>query len=596
MQRYSCSVSNFSELADKFLLFCASAYDNYDWTLLRRKYDDYYGATVAIPLADYRKNTDMVTPIYIIESECCYRYSRWDSVTRRVYPTRHLYNILKYIYPNATISCKIINTIDGTVKARNIIDTAPSGSIVYLNFSSIERQLSNISDLKSYLDVFSNACMVKGLDLYLGYADISLPVYNGDLAVFLENYIYEDMPRKIINFSEYIRHLDDLTYAITDNAIYRTDNYDGLGLDSSNSVKAMSPYIYKLYTRYILNQVFKIAREEYYLSIMYNKIESNTYYKFLHNYSKYMSEEFNIDATNHGRRSLRSKYGPNNPFKHVGQMMSVGIHTSYDPELWMCEQGGITCKYEEDLQVNDANLLDFWIFDSGVPLKQVKIPYYPTTGCPWITISNENISDYGIGTDNKIHAYFTRYDYGGTITIRVSDKNGVKPDIWQNIVFGKFNYQHDTFNINQYYCAGGNTALCPDVWKYYAESWIDGYSYDLDMKNSSLVNSNILYTAKFQKGTFTNFRVNTGDGQWQDLYQVTQHYKRYNYLQENGIPYAPPYYGVPLTKPAYVTNSNLHTSFVDWHNKIDTYRIKESYSHRKYMTSPIAPLTVYFNW
>lgn len=308
-----------------------------------------------------------------------------------------------------------------------------------------------------------------------------------------------------------------------------------------------------------------------------------------------MIEEFNYDQYLHGGWSIRSKYGSNPPniFKNTGQLVSVGVHTSYDPYLWMCEQGGITCKKEEDEQINDLDLMDFWAFFNGTPNKRVKPPVFPTTGCPWFTISNKNITEYGL-SDFGARLYITRIGSSFILTIRLIHSKAQLPDVWQSITFGEFVGRQDGYNIDQFYCAGGNQALSPDSWTYFATSHIIGLQMDLDMKNSSLVNSNILHPAKFDKENMSNFRIMNGEGTWEDIYSATQGYEEYQYLDSDGNPTIFTW-GVPLKKPNFDVGNNLNTAipYMLWQNKIDTYTINKYDLKKNDMSGKIDPLTVY---
>lgn len=426
------------------------------------------------------------------------------------------------------------------------------------------------------MDDLDYECYQRGIDVEYVYAPSILYIRSKSYVEsisfinFLNNYITKYTKSKVHNFfTDILNKFDSSflskiysTYALKDN----TANYI-----------AYNKSISSLLTRYLMNKLFHTSVGEIFVSFHYNEITSSTYYNFIYNNDEYMSEE--LDKLQASYRSIRSKYSPLNPFRNSGSLVSVGVHTSFDYDVWMCEQGGINCKKEEDEQINDINLLPFWIFTYGTPSKRLDPAVYPTTGCPWFTMSTGNRSKYLISSDNPIHYYFVKDNSNSTITIRFCDGHGQLADVWQTISFGKLEQSFDGFNINPLYCVGGNSALSPDTWTYYVHSHVEGLSYDLDFKNPSLVNSNFLHPTKFGSANLSNFRVMVNSGEWRDMYAHYQTFSTYQYYSLSSVIYQ---WGVPLNAPTDTIGNSTHTAYPfgsPIRDRIDTYSVKK----REYM-------------
>jgi len=592
MFSYRYDIKSFNDIVPSFLDFCAFFDYNQDNIIINYNYDTWHGATVAIPISDYAVEDEVTDTIYLLGDPTFYslfficnrNYSRYANKW-------YLGNTLKRIYPNSNVVVENQLSISDYI---TMLSGLSDSKVIYVFGNNIDNRYGGISGLFDYLDEINAVCLSNNLDLYLVYAPTE--EHSDELYNAIESYVYQDKPRKILNFYselfdtrlDMLDALNQNTYQLTDyRSIYGDQTYVGIPTYSRNAIA--------LFTRFILSNVFHKDREEYYVSLMYRDNPKSLYSQLFTTYDEYMIEEFNYDQYLHGGWSISSKYGSNPPniFKNTGQLVSIGVHTSYDPYLWMCEQGGITCKKEEDEQINDLDLMDFWAFFNGTPNKRVKPPVFPTTGCPWFTISSKNITEYGL-SDFGAKLYITRVGSSFILTIRLIHSKAQLPDVWQSITFGEFVGRQDGYNIDQFYCAGGNQALSPDSWTYFATSHIIGLQMDLDMKNSSLVNSNILHPAKFDKENMSNFRIMNGEGTWEDIYSATQGYEEYQYLDEVGNPTIF-IWGVPLKRPNFDVGNNLNTAtpYMLWQNKIDTYTINKYDLKKNDMSGKIDPLTVY---
>ena len=477
--------------------------------------------------------------------------------------------------------------IDYVGNSHNNIDKL----IVFVNRLGFESGGRNNSEFVRNVEELDYECYVRGIDVEYVYApsviDINSKSYVESISFinFVNNYITKYTKLKINNFFTDVLNKFDGSFL---SKVYS----DYANKESTKNHIAYNKSIADLLTRYLMNEIFHSSVEEVFVSFHGNSINSSTYYNFIYNNDEYMSEE--LIKLQVAQRSIHSKYGSLNPFRNSGDLVSIGMHTSFDYDVWMCEQGGITCKKEEDEQINDINLLPFWVFSSSSPSKRLDPVVYPTTGCPWFTVSTNNKSKYMISSDNPIHYYFVKDNSNSTITIRFCDGHGQLADVWQTISFGKLDRVTDKYNINPLYCVGGNSALSPDTWTYYNHSHIEGLSYDLDFKNPSLVNSNFLHPTKFGSANLSNFRVMVNSGEWRDIYAHHQTFSTYQYYTLSGVNYN---WGVPLNEPTDNIGSSTHTAYPfgsSIRDRIDTYSVKKSGCVDKFASSgQLDRLTVY---
>lgn len=301
----------------------------------------------------------------------------------------------------------------------------------------------------------------------------------------------------------------------------------------------------------------------------------------------YQSEKYNhsIDYPSVVRHVF-GKYGSTdreNAFKNTGEFLAVGLHTTFDKNIWMCEQGGITCTKEATEQINDLNLLGW---RSSVTDRQsgdtneggeVQLPVFPGTGCPWFTLSDKNKADFEIDTYG-IDYWFTKSNCDATITFKVKNvQQGY--DIYQSISLGMMsNVPNDSYMF-PLYIAGGNQALSQDIYVYVPikgkyPTYKVGNIYDLDIQNICLSNSNLLHPAKFYNANMSNFRILSPEGEWKDIYSCSQgaQVKAYHYCSGPTLNW-----GVGLLDPVF--DGNLYHSAVpfmsDIRHKIDTYTVNK---------------------
>ena len=322
----------------------------------------------------------------------------------------------------------------------------------------------------------------------------------------------------------------------------------------------------------------------FYISLQHTTVTPTTYSDWiLKTPGYYQSETFSGGKDKH----IVYYFGPNgglNPFKDTGEFIAIGLHTLYDENLWMCEQGQITCEKEATEQVNRQNLGDFHYncsYNGSSYGGQSPYLSFPGAGCPWITLSDKNKKDY-ITHDTPIKYWFTKTDTDATITYTIQGI-GDKIPRWSSISFGMLKlFKNENYQF-PLYVAGGNQALTQQIFRWvqmhsgsYSFQYIN--TYCLDMSNIALSNSNLLYPTKFNHSEVSNFRILAPDGEWKDIFTKEQlavieaeftcgTATNYTYALQEAKPYTDEHCGIPFCSEFdYMT---------------DTYRVKESYNKLK---------------
>lgn len=291
----------------------------------------------------------------------------------------------------------------------------------------------------------------------------------------------------------------------------------------------------------------------FYISLCYHNITSSSYTDFKNHKSCYMTgttKNWNI-ITNGDTRYVRTPKGVVNLFKNTGEICQIMLHTTFDTNLWACEQGGCTCKHFADYPVDDEigfcktySSIQTQVRSNGKKYHQAtwrnvgkptcrweSNPVFPGTGTPWFCISTENKSEFDTETVGYRY-YFTRTDYTATITIRIAGTETLD-DVWQSMSFGCM----DTPHLDQYrfplYVAGGSQAVSPKVNYYQRQDATDSYDtnlglmYDLNILNIMWMNSTLLTPCEANKNGYSNFRVLSPEGVWKSICAMNQSYSAY---------------------------------------------------------------------
>lgn len=579
-------VADYNELCKKILQFFPKGNAKVaEWELLDNRYDSFFGATFGIPMSGREIDNEFNKRITIIADGLILNYCDIlsDDDGYRYNANLRLDLVLKTVFPNAEIN--VIYSTKNRLQFVYDYITTKALETDYLIFNGVEQEFissNSLSTVDNLVEAIASYCREKNITSIC----INTPIHREAITycerVDIEYYkfdyyisLYEELCRVYGN---------DVAYNILSKSGYNTiaminhsSNYDieyNIRLDNSTVADSefyqnvdfyCVPYekrIYNLLIRYVMDKVFGKGLFEVYFSFMYQNITSDSYPHWLRDMNEYMSEEYDHSLY---LKSIATKYGSTNrenPFRNSGEFVSFGLHTSYDMNLWMCEQGSITCNYEEDRQINDIKLLPAYEFRRGHPYRPLDLPYYPTTGCPWLTHSTEDMSNFHISSINKIVYYFTKHSHGGTITVRFHDSQDKQPDTWQSVHFGAEYIQDQDLHM---FVAGGNQALSPDSWIYYRQSYVTGLSYDLSLQNISLSNSNLLTPTKLHDANLSNFRV-FSKGKWRDYYKLIQDFKTVPYFVWSG---PPPAYGVPLESPSSYSNTGMNLA------SLDTYTVEK---------------------
>lgn len=589
-------VLNYDELSKKIMKFFVKGNAKVDeWELLDDSYDSFLGATLGIPLEHREVDTSFDKKITIIaDSLVLNYYDNLEDGKNRSNLTNRLDLVLKHVFPNATVDV-VFNTHNRLQFVYDYITTKDLDTD-YLIFNGINYEYlvtGSINSLNNLIPAITSYCKGKNIITVaidtpcrlIGSANV---LQEANWYVDLYDYyisFWQELCRRYGNnvFNEMIdtsRTLSSVSYDSQYNPKFPTRNNSKYSYSSDNYSDVYKKKYYNLLIRYVMDRVFGKGLFEVYFSFVYQNITNNSYAHWLRDMNDYMSEEYDHSTFD---RVVMTKHGSGNrenAFRNTGEFIAVGLHTSYDMNLWMCEQGDITCNYEEDRQINDIKLLQAHEFRQGHPTKPIDLPYYPTTGCPWITHSTQDMSNFHISATNKIIYYFTKHSHGGTITVRFHDAAKKENDAWQSVQFGAA-YQV-TSNLNLY-VAGGNQALSPESWTYYEYSHHEGLSYDLSIQNIALSNSNALTPTQLHKANMSNYRV-FSSGKWRDYYKYSQDYKTVRYFSFTN---PPPIWGVPLEEPTGYGNMGMNKASVDTYlaNYCEDKYKSSMTLHRLYMSS-----------
>lgn len=271
----------------------------------------------------------------------------------------------------------------------------------------------------------------------------------------------------------------------------------------------------------------------FYISLCFRQITKSSYGSWLWGEDYYHAESYDHTVEDAYYYYTRvTKYGGGNGgenvFKDTGQILQVGLHTTFDENLWMCEQGNITCEAEAEAQIGGPNLMRGRLIrypkKKGDPSEQaIDMPNYPGTGCPWFTYSDDNEEMFNFGTLGATY-WFTKGNYNASITICY---HGVV-DVYQTMVFGRMGNTHNKSHLLPLYIAGSNQALKEDVYVYNPSvpgshpTNVSGNSFYLNILNPAMSNSNPMHPTKFNGATLSNFRVLSSDGRWKNIYAHSQ--------------------------------------------------------------------------
>lgn len=300
--------------------------------------------------------------------------------------------------------------------------------------------------------------------------------------------------------------------------------------------------------------------------------------------------------------SVYTKYGSlnsENPFRNSGEFISISPHTLYDENLWIEEQGGSACKADGTLNLMNGYMNVYPRGSSSYTTSWSPIEY-PTSRVPWLTISDDNKTTYKV-SDYGIKYWFLKTDYMAIITFMIGNK-GLDHDLYQSIAFGMMENVSETSYMFPLFVAGGNVGISPDFFVYHpinarCNTYTTGNSYDLDMRNLALSNSNMLHPTSEYGATVTNFMVLSPQGKWKYITAHTQSATVRSYFACDYE--CIPGWGITLENPnddlgltsynVMFPNMGVNSRYI-----IDTYTAREELNIHK-NSSPLQKVLVFLN-
>lgn len=369
----------------------------------------------------------------------------------------------------------------------------------------------------------------------------------------------------------------------------------------------------------------------FYVSMQHTEVTSDTYSNYVNNvgrfekhsllygtgeynefsaYNNTLNRAYDTGGYNYSSRDVSpekntyvyTKYGTvnhENLFKNTGEFVAISPHTLFDGNLWMEEQGGSACMAEGTLNLMGSHLVTTPRLSSSYST-DISSPEYPSSRVPWLTISNGNKQTYSVN-EFGLDYWFLKTDYMAIITFRVSN-HGADPDLYQSIAFGMLENVRESSYMFPLFVAGGTVGISQDIYIYrhinaVCDTYSAGNSYDLDMRNIALSNSNLLHPTQLNGSTITNFMVLSPQGRWK---YITSHVQSATVRAYYACHYAcVPGYGITLESP----NDDL--SLTDYNvlfpnlgrnarHKVDTYTVNRDFSLYE-NSSPLQRVMLFLN-
>lgn len=625
------SVDNYERLvANLPSIFCQK---DSKWEYIDDRFKSHYGSTFEIPTSDYVARNNISGSLAVI----CDRYVFTDMVQFPEYSEDNSSN--KYVVANLSEPVNYVSFVDvlGKVFTDLTIDVVGDYSAISTTYNTLDDVLNYLSNhIPQYL-IFNGVegslisgtsfeeCVQKLNQINTICADNSIQA----LLIFTPN--YDIMNMDMVKYRElvctyfsnlaifdlgdwFVKHLslDKLDKHLFDTQVAKWCDKD-YGYFNTNKYNIV---VYSVIKRYVLEKFFWLTRARFFISFVTLNIDKDTYCSTVKYYGgtptakvfgrKYLGRDNShglateIDEwdTIHTPKDVKihfmSKYGTDNKwniFSNEGELIEFGIHTSYDETRYMAQQLQCNCSEEfqkgrESAGVKINNLMPLRKYCTGAAtseLASLPPPPFPGTGCPWITISERNKSDYVEDTGRycRRYVYYTKDDYSYTITVKLHTNNGL-PDLWQTVSVGMMTTRSTENYPFPLYACGGTQALKQDHYQYYPIkgghlTYVQGNSYDLDMDNICLCNSNPLHSTKFNGSESSTFKFLSPEGIWYSVFVHEQSaYKILSNPRHSGSPSG---YASPLGEPSPIidgvctvypnANESRYTTHLDGLNRME---------------------------
>ena len=551
------------------------------WEQVDDRFHSFYGSTYEVPLEPVPQIQDaikiaIVGDKWLMSENILYRQPEYNRIMTElenrwtITPYYSLVKELKDIYPNSEIDvvgdysneATELNTLDKVidyVKAHKDID--------YLVCSTTEPKRDKLKELDILCSENNIKCCVVA----------TVPNTLEDFTQHIKELRQNDYEMLIFDIAEYIyKHLNIIKFkchvegTYTGDQIerecgwlYKTDGDEPLSqkyfehyYTESDGKKWAAPYtirytefIYNKIKRFVIENLFNIKRNSYYITFNHYFIGSNMndtiYAKYFGTHGKYpldgKQNELSYKTGDvHGAYRWDSKYCNDgkhwNLFKNSGEFIAVSVSLGFSEHLYSCEYFGAT-GYDEWIMANDGvkqfcNLLKIrqWCPLGGHEVQMVPPPIFHGTGCPWFVISEENKEQYKSRNNVKCPIEFIvrRDNTSASIVMHLDKTDTGEKEIFSAISFGRFEQSHRETNTRySLYIAGGTTGLANDIYVYQPAgggnlTYTDGNVYDLNVQNIAMSNSDIVNPTQFYNARWSNFKVLCEDSKWRSICTLSQ--------------------------------------------------------------------------
>lgn len=582
------TVSRYQDLvANLPAIFCT---DDSEWEYIDDRFKSHYGSTFEIPTSDYTTDLDKDSKIAVVCDRFLLTDVTWFPVHFAVssdyiyqntrYDTANKYKSFVDVLTSMSFNVDVVGDYSSTSTTYNTLDDV----ITYLNthtpdyliFNGVEGSLlsgDSFSQCETKLHAISNICTSRAIKALL----IFTPNYDimnmneflyQDLICLYYSYDFGHNNLDILDIGGwFIHHLGlerlDKSSFDTYSSAYCDQNYRYIfDVQIVKCTQRYNVVVYNKIKKYVLEKFLGLKRTSFFVSFVFQSVDNSSYHKNCKYYDgttpskifgrKYTSTGQSIDGLStelgeHDIINLRdvylhfiTKYGSDNVwniFANNGELIQFGIHTSYDESRYMAEQLQCNCSEEfqkarESSGIKINNLMHIRKYATGAVTEErgsLPPPVFPGTGCPWITISERNISDYQESTGRYCprYVYYSKDKYSYTITVKLHSDVGGKPDLWQSVSVGMMETQRTENYPFPLFACGGTQAVKQDHYQYYpitggTLTYLKGNSYDLDMDSICLSNSNALHSTKFNGSESSTFKFLTPEGIWQPIWVHSQ--------------------------------------------------------------------------
>lgn len=609
--KYFCNIANAYWGGDTFRFDDAEDYGNrmQKWEQVDDRFHSFYGSTYEVPLEPIAQREEaikvaIVGDKWLMSENILYRNPEYNRIMTELdnrWAITKYYSVkdeIKDIFPNAEID--IVGDYSNEATTLNTLDKV----IAYVNaHKDIDYLICNTTDPKrdklKELDVL---CSENDIKCFIASTPIDTME---DFVPYMKDVRDNDYEAILFDVAEFVyKHLNIVKYKCHVEGTYTGDQIerecgwlyktkkdeplsqkyfehyyvenDGIKW-TEKYTKRYTQFIYDKIKRKVIEQLFGIKKNSYYITFNHYFVGSNMndtiYAKFFGTYGEYpldgkQNAQSYVTGDIHGSWRFDSKYCNDgnhwNLFKNSGEFITVSVSLGFSEHLFSCEYYGATA-YEEWLKMNDGvspfcNLLKIrqWCPPGGHEVSIIPPPIFHGTGCPWFVISEQNKEQYKNRQDIKcpIEFIIRRDGTSASIVMHLNKTDTGEKEIFSAISFGRFETSHREINTTySLYVAGGTTGLVNDIYVYQPAGggclvYEEGNVYDLNVQNIAMSNSDIINPTQFYNAKWSNFKVLCEDSKWRNIYTLMQGAEVIAFPVCGGCP---PTYATRLTKPTNYT-------------------------------------------